>query len=74
MSDKKDGDSPVMRAHHPALVTKPLLGLVMIVRDEVKRISEVLASYLGCIDSYTILDTGSVDGTQELIHRILEGA
>jgi tetratricopeptide (TPR) repeat protein len=56
-----------------APVNKPLLGLVMIVRDESKRISEVLASYLGHIDSYTILDTGSVDGTQELICKELSG-
>jgi len=53
-------------------VNKPLLGLVMIVRNEAKRISEVLASYLGHIDSYTILDTGSVDGTQELILKELD--
>jgi tetratricopeptide (TPR) repeat protein len=52
---------------------KPLLGLVMIVRNEAKRISDVLSSYLGHIDSYTILDTGSVDGTQELILKELDG-
>jgi tetratricopeptide (TPR) repeat protein len=56
-----------------AAMNKPLLGLVMIVKNEAKRISEVLASYLGCIDSYTILDTGSVDGTQELIRKELDG-
>jgi len=54
-------------------VNKPLLGLVMIVRNEAKRISEVLASYLEHIDSYTILDTGSTDGTQELIINGLDG-
>lgn len=54
-------------------INKPLLGLVMIVRDEAKRISEVLSSYLGHIDSYTILDTGSADGTQELIRKELNG-
>lgn len=52
---------------------RPLLGLVMIVRNEVKRISEVLASYAGHIDSYTILDTGSTDGTQTLILDALDG-
>jgi tetratricopeptide (TPR) repeat protein len=51
----------------------PLLGLVMIVRDEARRIAEVLASYRPYIDAWTILDTGSTDGTQDLIRRALEG-
>jgi tetratricopeptide (TPR) repeat protein len=45
----------------------PLLGLVMIVRNEARRIAEVLASYRPYIDAWTILDTGSTDGTQDLI-------
>jgi tetratricopeptide (TPR) repeat protein len=52
---------------------RPLLGLVMIVRNEVKRISTVLASYRPYIDAWTILDTGSTDGTQDLIQRELAG-
>lgn len=50
---------------------RPLLGLVMIVKNEAKRISEVLASYRPYIDAWTILDTGSTDGTQELIRAEL---
>lgn len=49
----------------------PLLGLVLIVRNEAARISDVLASYRPCIDRYTVLDTGSTDGTPELIRRAL---
>jgi tetratricopeptide (TPR) repeat protein len=49
----------------------PLLGLVMIVKDEAQRICEVLASYRPHVDAWTILDTGSTDGTQELIRREL---
>lgn len=49
----------------------PLLGLVMIVRNEARRIAEVLASYRSHIDAWTILDTGSTDGTQEIIRREL---
>jgi tetratricopeptide (TPR) repeat protein len=72
----KQDEGPIMNKQDEVTgnpVNKPLLGLVMIVRNESKRISEVLASYLGHIDSYTILDTGSVDGTQELIRKELSG-
>jgi tetratricopeptide (TPR) repeat protein len=51
----------------------PLLGLVMIVKNEAKRIVEVLASYRPYIDAWTILDTGSTDGTQDLIRKELDG-
>ena len=44
---------------------QPLIGLVMIVKNEAKRIVEVLASYRPYIDTWTILDTGSTDGTQD---------
>jgi len=49
----------------------PLLGLCMIVKNEAPRIAEVLASYRPHIDRWTILDTGSTDGTQDLIRREL---
>lgn len=52
---------------------RPLLGLVMIVKNESKRISEVLASYRDHIDAWTILDTGSTDGTQDMIRGELAG-
>lgn len=52
---------------------RPLLGLAMIVKNEAKRIQTVLASYRPFIDAWTILDTGSTDGTQDLIRRDLAG-
>ena len=52
---------------------RPLLGLVMIVKNEAKRIEAVLASYRPYINAWTILDTGSTDGTQDLIKRSLDG-
>ena len=52
---------------------RPLLGLVMIVKNEAKRIEAVLASYRPYIDTWTILDTGSTDGTQRLIREQLDG-
>jgi tetratricopeptide (TPR) repeat protein len=51
--------------------SRPLLGLVMIVKNEARRIAEVLASYRSHIDAWTILDTGSTDGTQDLIRDVL---
>ena len=50
---------------------RPLLGLVMIVKNESKRITQVLASYRPYINSWTILDTGSTDGTQDMIRTEL---
>ena len=47
--------------------SRPLLGLCLIVKDEAKRVAEVLASYRPYIDAWSILDTGSTDGTQDLI-------
>jgi len=52
---------------------KPLLGLCMIVRNEAARITEVLRSYRPFIDHWCLLDTGSTDGTQDLIKRELAG-
>ena len=52
---------------------RPLLGLVMIVKNEAKRIAAVLASYRPFVDAWTILDTGSTDGTQEIVVRELTG-
>ena len=52
---------------------RPLLGLVMIVKNESRRIVEVIASYRPYIDAWTILDTGSTDGTQDLIRGELAG-
>jgi FkbM family methyltransferase len=56
-----------------SLPDRPLLGLVMIVKNEAKRIATVLASYRPYVDMWTILDTGSTDGTQDLIKRELAG-
>ena len=49
-----------------------LLGLVMIVKNEAHGIAETIASVRSHIDRWTILDTGSTDGTQYVIRRELE--
>lgn len=45
---------------------RPLLSLVLMVKDEAQSIREVLAAALPHVDRVTILDTGSTDGTQDI--------
>lgn len=51
---------------------QPLLGLVMIVKDEAHGIEETLKSIKPYVDRWTILDTGSIDGTQAVIRRVMK--
>jgi hypothetical protein len=51
--------------------TPRLLGLVMIVKDEAHGIIETIKTFRPVIDYWTILDTGSTDGTQDIIRREL---
>jgi glycosyltransferase involved in cell wall biosynthesis len=57
---------PLQRAH-----ARPSLCLCIIVRDEADVLEECLESRRGLIDHSVICDTGSTDGTQELIRRSL---
>lgn len=45
------------------------IGLCMIVKDEAKTIERCLHSVLPYIDAWTIVDTGSTDGTQDIIRE-----
>lgn len=56
----------------PSQPDEGLLGLVMIVRDEASRIGPALAHYASIVDDVTILDTGSADGTQDLVRRAFD--
>lgn len=49
------------------------LQLVMIVKNGAKLVTETLLTIKPHIDYWTILDTGSTDGTQEVIKKKLEG-
>jgi hypothetical protein len=64
----------VMDAMSSARPTSPaVLGLVMIVKNEAHGIRPTLESFKPFIDHWTILDTGSTDGTQDLIRETLAG-
>ena len=51
---------------------KPSMCLCMIVKDEAGVIERCLQSVLGLIDCWIICDTGSTDGTQELVRSSLQ--
>src|SRR3954466_735991 len=50
-------------------MSKPLLELVMMVKNEADNIAAVIESIRPYIDRWTILDTGSTDGTLKKIHE-----
>ncbi|MFF2406692.1 glycosyltransferase [Streptomyces sp. NPDC058092] len=52
---------------------KPSICLCMIVKNEAAVIERCLASVRGLIDTWVISDTGSTDGTQQLIRSALDG-
>lgn len=49
------------------------LSLVMIVRNEANGIEATLRSVLGYVDRWLIVDTGSQDGTQDLVRQTMAG-
>lgn len=52
------------------MVNQKALGLVMIVKNEVATINKTLASMRDMIDYWTLVDTGSTDGTQVMSYSI----
>lgn len=50
---------------------RPLLCLVAILKDEAGNIRETLASVRDYVDTWAILDTGSTDGTQAIVERVM---
>eukprot|EP00753_Platysulcus_tardus_P001167 PLAT11117.1.p1 GENE.PLAT11117.1~~PLAT11117.1.p1 ORF type:complete len:654 (+),score=329.48 PLAT11117.1:22-1983(+) len=55
------------------LAERPLLEFVMIVKNEAASIVETIESVKDYVDRWTILDTGSTDGTQQLIRDTFQG-
>lgn len=52
-------------------MSRPLLSLVMIVKDEASNIKAVLEAAKPHVDCWTILDTGSTDGTLDIIREVM---
>ena len=66
----------VAAAPAPAVVTPPApgvktIGLCMIVKNETKLIRRCLESVLPLVDYVLVVDTGSTDGTQQMIRDFL---
>jgi glycosyltransferase involved in cell wall biosynthesis len=55
-------------------LNSPTICLVMICKDESAVIARALESAKPVIDCYCIVDTGSTDGTQEIIRETMRGA
>jgi glycosyltransferase involved in cell wall biosynthesis len=55
------------------MVKRPLLSLVMIVKDEASNIKVTLESVKQYVDRWTIVDTGSTDGTQKIVQEVMNG-
>lgn len=51
----------------------PHVGLAMIVRDEIDTIERCLASARPHVDTWTIVDAGSADGTQDRVRELMDG-
>lgn len=52
-------------------MTKGLVSLCMIVKDEARGIKETLESVRPFVDRWRILDTGSTDGTQQIVREVM---
>src|SRR5437764_14427545 len=55
----------------PQTESRPTIGLAMIVRDEAEVIERCIDSVREHIDYWVICDTGSVDGTQDVLRKAL---
>lgn len=51
----------------------PTLVLTMIVKNEAHIIERCLTSIMPVVDAYLIVDTGSTDGTQDVIRQVMAG-
>jgi glycosyltransferase involved in cell wall biosynthesis len=61
------------QVQQPAEDKRPLLALVMILKNEAHTITETLKTVKDYVDRYFILDTGSTDGTQDKVREFMQG-
>ncbi len=55
------------------MTARPAICLNMIVKDEAHIVQQVLDSVAPFISSWVVVDTGSADGTQDLIRNHMAG-
>jgi tetratricopeptide (TPR) repeat protein len=67
----EDPEPLLARTDPNASAAAPSIALCMIIRDEAAVLSRCLESVKGLISSWVIVDTGSTDGTRELITSLL---
>lgn len=60
---------PAVLAASPPAAARPLISLVMIVKNETVALPACLDSVQGLVDEWVIVDTGSTDGTQDLVRE-----
>jgi glycosyltransferase involved in cell wall biosynthesis len=60
-------------AHTVAISAKPLVAVVLMVKNEASVITQTLQPYIdGGIQDFVVYDTGSTDGTQYIAHNLFE--
>lgn len=62
----------VEKEFYPLDKNKPTIGLVMMVKNEKKRLQVTLDSVVGFVDALIMYDTGSTDNTIEIIQNFAE--
>lgn len=68
---RSDPPRPRWWAADPPSRSRPTIALCMIVRDEAAVLPRCVASVRGLIDAWVVCDTGSEDGTPELLGELL---
>jgi predicted O-methyltransferase YrrM/tetratricopeptide (TPR) repeat protein len=66
-------DEAAAQGRDGVLAYDNLIHLVIMVKNAGPGFEEVLRNNLPVIDRWTVLDTGSTDGTQDVVRRVLEG-
>ena len=71
-SKKEAAKAPIIKKGNTTLLKDPKICLVMIVKNESNVIKRCIDSVKDYISHWVIVDTGSTDGTQDLIRKIMD--
>jgi glycosyltransferase involved in cell wall biosynthesis len=72
MDDPTEYNVIVEKEYYNLKDKKGSIGLLMMVKNEKKRIHVTLQSVVGCVDAFIIFDTGSSDNTVDIIRKFSE--